>query len=126
MYVDPTGLQSKSLLKWRTLPPMPNSSSAPNDPTQAMVLDAPSIEQLYGDIDLGDLPFPVSPTVGAPSIFGGLRLQMWIRELLNGDDTETQAGPHNPNTHSDPRAQGPHAHVPEVTNDDGTPWLPIY
>jgi hypothetical protein len=34
-------------------------------------------------------------------------------------------GPHNPRTHPDPRAQQPHAHVPGVTNPDGTPWLPI-
>ncbi|MBL8239731.1 MAG: RHS repeat-associated core domain-containing protein [Bryobacterales bacterium] len=34
-------------------------------------------------------------------------------------------GPHKPNTHPDPRAQRPHAHVPGVTNPDGTPWLPV-
>ncbi|MBX3214920.1 MAG: hypothetical protein KF850_23000 [Labilithrix sp.] len=34
-------------------------------------------------------------------------------------------GGHNPATHSDPRALGPHGHVPGVTNPDGTPWLPI-
>jgi RHS repeat-associated protein len=34
-------------------------------------------------------------------------------------------GPHNPRTHSDPRSLQPHAHVPGVTNLDGTPWLPI-
>lgn len=27
-------------------------------------------------------------------------------------------------SHGDPRARGPHAHVPGVTNPDGTPWLP--
>ncbi len=35
-------------------------------------------------------------------------------------------GPHNPARHPDPRAQAPHAHVPGVTNEDGTPWLPVY
>jgi hypothetical protein len=35
-------------------------------------------------------------------------------------------GPHSPVTHPDPRAQAPHAHVPGVTNPDGTPWLPAY
>lgn len=35
-------------------------------------------------------------------------------------------GPHNPITHFDPRAKQPHAHVPGVTNPDGTPWLPIF
>jgi hypothetical protein len=34
-------------------------------------------------------------------------------------------GPHNPRTHPDPRAQRRHAHVPGVTNPDGTPWLPV-
>ncbi|MCI3220293.1 polymorphic toxin MafB class 3 [Neisseria meningitidis] len=32
---------------------------------------------------------------------------------------------HHANTHQDPRALTGHAHVPGVTNDDGTPWLPI-
>lgn len=34
-------------------------------------------------------------------------------------------GAHSPKTHTDPRALGPHGHVPGVTNTDGTPWLPI-
>jgi hypothetical protein len=34
-------------------------------------------------------------------------------------------GPHKPASHPDPRAQVPHAHVPGVTNPDGTPWLPV-
>jgi len=34
-------------------------------------------------------------------------------------------GGHKPAGHPDPRAQGPHGHVPDVTNPDGTPWLPI-
>ncbi|HEX7339231.1 MAG TPA: RHS repeat-associated core domain-containing protein [Rhodanobacteraceae bacterium] len=34
-------------------------------------------------------------------------------------------GPHKSATHPDPRAQRPHAHVPDVKNPDGTPWLPI-
>jgi len=34
-------------------------------------------------------------------------------------------GAHSPKTHNDPRALQPHAHVPGVTNADGTPWLPI-
>ncbi|MFN0061488.1 MAG: RHS repeat-associated core domain-containing protein [Myxococcaceae bacterium] len=34
-------------------------------------------------------------------------------------------GPHSSSTHVDARAQNPHAHVPGVTNPDGTPWLPI-
>jgi RHS repeat-associated protein len=34
-------------------------------------------------------------------------------------------GAHKPQSHPDPRAQRPHAHVPGVTNPDGTPWLPV-
>jgi hypothetical protein len=34
-------------------------------------------------------------------------------------------GPHKPASHPDPRAQVPHAHNPEITNEDGTPWLPV-
>lgn len=44
----------------------------------------------------------------------------------DGNTTGTRKdGGHNPNTHSDPRAQGPHGHQPGVTNEDGTPWLPL-
>src|SRR5690242_571462 len=32
---------------------------------------------------------------------------------------------HKPATHPDPRGQRPHAHVPGVTNEDGTPWLEV-
>ena len=35
-------------------------------------------------------------------------------------------GPHKSHSHNDPRALVPHGHVPGVTNQDGTPWLPIY
>jgi hypothetical protein len=44
----------------------------------------------------------------------------------NGDQTGTRIdGGHSPTTHSDPRAQARHAHVPGVTNPDGTPRLPV-
>jgi len=44
----------------------------------------------------------------------------------NGNPTGLRIdGPHNPASHPDPRAQAPHAHVPGVTNPDGTPWLPV-
>ena len=51
----------------------------------------------------------------------------WVQVRdARGNPTGTRIdGPHNPRTHSDPRAQEPHAHVPGVTNPDGTPWLPI-
>jgi hypothetical protein len=32
---------------------------------------------------------------------------------------------HKPAGHPDPRAQQAHGHVEGVTNDDGTPWLPV-
>jgi len=34
-------------------------------------------------------------------------------------------GPHNSMRHTDPRALQPPAHIPGITNEDGTPWLPI-
>jgi hypothetical protein len=44
----------------------------------------------------------------------------------NGQPTGTRIdGGHPASTHSDPRAQVPHAHVPGVKNADGTPWLPV-
>ena len=49
-------------------------------------------------------------------------------QVRNPDGSETGTridGGHKPSTHPDPRAQGPHAHVPGVTNPDGTPWLPV-
>lgn len=42
-----------------------------------------------------------------------------------GNPTGTRVDGGHPNTHDDPRAQGPHAHVPGITNSDGTPWLPL-
>ena len=43
-----------------------------------------------------------------------------------GNPTGTRVdGAHKPTSHPDPRAQTRHAHVPGVTNPDGTPWLPI-
>ncbi len=52
----------------------------------------------------------------------------WL-QTRNADGTMTgirKDGAHSPNTHSDPRALGPHGHQPGVTNPDGTPWLPIH
>lgn len=56
----------------------------------------------------------------------------WIQERApdgtsKGKETGTRKdGGHKPGPqHTDPRSLGPHAHVPEVTNPDGTPWLPI-
>ncbi len=52
----------------------------------------------------------------------------WV-QVRGPDGTPTGLrldGLHSPVTHPDPRAQVPHAHVPGVTNPDGTPWLPAY
>ena len=50
---------------------------------------------------------------------------MQVRDA-NGDQTGMRIdGPHSPEGHTDPRALNPHAHVPGITNEDGTPWLPI-
>jgi RHS repeat-associated protein len=51
----------------------------------------------------------------------------WI-QVKDADGNQTGVridGGHPPRTHSDPRAQQPHGHVPGLTNPDGTPWLPI-
>ena len=42
---------------------------------------------------------------------------------LRKDGKGHPVGPKHPN---DPRAWEPHAHVPGITNPDGTPWLPIH
>jgi len=51
----------------------------------------------------------------------------WIQvKDAEGTPTGTRLdGGHKPAGHPDPRAQEPHAHVPGVTNPDGTPWLPV-
>ena len=49
-------------------------------------------------------------------------------QVRNPDGSESGTridGGHNPASHPDSRAQAPHAHVPGVTNPDGTPWLPV-
>jgi RHS repeat-associated protein len=56
----------------------------------------------------------------------------WIQEMQPGKNPEGQATgtrkdgghPRGPK-HSDPRALEPHAHVPGISNPDGTPWLPV-
>ena len=50
----------------------------------------------------------------------------WL-QVKDGAGTPTGVrldGPHRPSTHPDLRAQRPHAHVPGLSNADGTPWLP--
>jgi len=67
------------------------------------------------------LPVPAGGTLtGSPN---GRYIQ-----VRNPDGSESGTridGGHHPSSHPDPRAQGPHAHVPGATNPDGTPWLPV-
>jgi RHS repeat-associated protein len=67
------------------------------------------------------LPVPAGGTLtGSPD---GKYIQ-----VRNPDGSESGTridGGHNPASHPDPRAQGPHAHVPGVTTADGKPWLPV-
>ena len=48
-----------------------------------------------------------------------------VRESDNKPTGLRKDGAHNPLTHDDERALVPHAHVPGITNDDGTPWMQI-
>ena len=57
----------------------------------------------------------------------------WLQEMRPGEKPEgiptgrRKDGGHKPGPkHPDPKAWGPHGHVPGITNLDGTPWLPIY
>lgn len=56
----------------------------------------------------------------------------WIQEMKPGIGPKGEptgqrkdGGGHPPPKHTDARANEPHAHVPGVTNPDGTDWLPI-
>ena len=65
--------------------------------------------------------------VGAGEQVTGSPDGRWIQVRDDkGNPTGTRLdGPHNPSSHSDPRAQKPHGHVPGANNPDGTPWLPV-
>ena len=56
----------------------------------------------------------------------------WIQEMKPGGGPKGEptgqrkdGGGHSPPKHTDVRANEPHAHVPDVTNPDGTNWLPL-
>ena len=62
----------------------------------------------------------------------GSRDGKWIQEMKpglgpKGEPTgkRKDGGGHPPPKHTDARANEPHAHVPGITNPDGTDWLPI-
>ncbi len=49
----------------------------------------------------------------------------WLQvRSSSGDPTGVRVDDGHP-SHADSRARAPHAHVPGVTNADGTPWLPV-
>lgn len=62
----------------------------------------------------------------------GSRDGKWIQEMKPGVGPKGEptgkrkdGGGHPPPKHTDARANEPHAHVPGITNPDGTDWLPI-
>ena len=63
----------------------------------------------------------------------GSKDEKWIQEMKPGQKPKGEPtglrkdGDGHPlsSSHKDPRSLNPHAHVPNVTNPDGTPWLPI-
>ncbi|HRD56232.1 MAG TPA: RHS repeat-associated core domain-containing protein [Parachlamydiaceae bacterium] len=48
-----------------------------------------------------------------------------VRDNLGNPTGLRKDGSHSLHTHKDPRALQPHSHIPGITNNDGTPWLPI-
>ena len=63
---------------------------------------------------------PVGPGESATSSPDGKWIQ--VRDKA-GRPTGVRLDDGHP-SHKDPRARTPHAHLPERTNPDGTPWLP--
>ncbi len=68
----------------------------------------------------------VIPTPPGGSITGSPDARFVQARDASGNMTGVRIdGGHLPKTHPDPRAQKPHGHVPGVSNEDGTPWLPL-
>ncbi len=87
--------------------------------------DGPIGEEVFvGDSSGNIIPVPVDHQLE------GTRDGRWI-QVKDKDkkavgirkDWGHAPGPKHPN---DPRSWEPHAHVPGVTNPDGTPWLPVF
>jgi len=55
----------------------------------------------------------------------------WLQEMMPGgpkgvpSGLRKDGGGHPPPKHTNPKANNPHAHVPGITNLDGTEWLPL-
>lgn len=70
-------------------------------------------------------PDGVAVPVGPGESVGSSPDGKWVEVKDSaGNPTGARLDDGHPKTHDDPRAQGPHAHLPGRTNADGTPWLP--
>ena len=74
-------------------------------------------------VDAKGNTIPLKPGETVTSSPNGQWIQ--VRDAAGNPTGLRLDGPHPPRTHPDPRGQAPHAHVPGVTNPDGTPWLPV-
>ena len=99
----------------RTTPALPAPRVRGNPNT------APTYDQIVVDPKGNAIPLkPGEYVTGSPD---GRFIQ--VRDASGNPTGLRIDGPHKPASHPDPRAQVPHAHVPGVTNPDGTPWLPV-
>ncbi len=81
-------------------------------------------EVLVGDAEGNIIPVPTGYQLGGSK--DGKCIQQKDKDgKATGIRKDGKGHPPSP-VHEDPRSQKPHAHVPGVTNPDGTPWLPIY
>jgi RHS repeat-associated protein len=104
---------ASSAAKGITALPAPRVRGNPNT--------APTFERIVVDSKGNAIPLkPGEYVTGSPD---GRFVQ--VRDASGNPTGLRIDGPHNPASHPDPRAQVPHAHVPGVTNPDGTPWLPV-
>jgi len=81
-----------------------------------------------GEIYIGDAQGNIIPVPQGHQL-EGTKDGKWI-QIKDKDKKETGTRkdgghPPGPKHKDDPRSWEPHAHVPGVTNPDGTPWLPI-
>jgi len=100
-----------------------------NTPTISWKITNPFDGPVDGEIYVGDAQGNIIP-VPAGHQLEGTRDGKWI-QVKDKDKKETGTRkdgghPPGPKHKDDPRSWEPHAHVPGVTNPDGTPWLPIY
>lgn len=87
--------------------------------------DGPVDGEIYvGDAEGNIIPVPAGYQLGGSK--DGKCIQQKDKDgKQTGIRKDGKGHPASP-IHEDPRSQDPHAHVPGVTNSDGTPWLPIY